>query len=81
MQTLSETETATKIAMLNDQFRRSGKFIITQRVAALAPDKQLALARLVSEFSDFSEDNDPYNEHDFGAVEMGGDRFFWKIDY
>ncbi len=44
-------------------------------------DKQLALARRVMEFNTFSEDNDPYGEHDFGAVEMGGDRFFWKIDY
>ena len=75
------TETAARIAELNDQHRKSGRFIITQGVAALAPDQQLALARLVTEFSDFSEDNAPYHEHDFGAVDLDGVRYFFKIDY
>ena len=35
----------------------------------------------VSAFSDFSEDNDPHGERDFGAFEIGGQRLFWKIDY
>jgi hypothetical protein len=26
-------------------------------------------------------DWDPYGEHDFGAVELGPDRLFWKVDY
>ena len=25
--------------------------------------------------------HDPEGEHDFGAFEHGGARFFWKIDY
>jgi len=25
--------------------------------------------------------NDPHGEHDFGAVEEAGVRYFWKIDY
>ena len=79
MPTLSETETARKIANLNDLHRRSGRFIVTQGVAALAPDQQLALARLVMEFSDFTEDNDPYGDHDFGAVDLDGVKYFWKI--
>jgi hypothetical protein len=29
----------------------------------------------------FFADNDPYGEHDFGAVEIGGERFLFKIDY
>jgi hypothetical protein len=32
-------------------------------------------------FSDFSPDNDPHEEHDFGTVVCGGERYFWKIDY
>jgi len=32
-------------------------------------------------FDAFGEDNDPHHEHDFGAVEEAGERFFWKIDY
>jgi hypothetical protein len=35
----------------------------------------------VSSFSTFTPDNDPYNEHDFGAVDAEGERFFRKIDY
>ena len=25
--------------------------------------------------------NDPHGEHDFGSVEVSGERYFWKIDY
>jgi hypothetical protein len=32
-------------------------------------------------FDAFTPDNDPHGEHDFGAFDEGGDRFFWKIDY
>jgi len=35
----------------------------------------------VSDFNDFSEDNDPYGEHDFGSFECFGEKLFWKIDY
>ena len=37
--------------------------------------------RAVRTFSTFSEDNDPWQEHDFGAVEIDGEKVFWKIDY
>ena len=26
-------------------------------------------------------ENDPWGEHDFGALDHQGDRYFWKIDY
>ena len=29
----------------------------------------------------FDSDNDPYGEHDFGAVEVKGRRVFFEIDY
>lgn len=29
----------------------------------------------------FSSDNDPYGEHDFGAVTVNEEKFFFKIDY
>lgn len=35
----------------------------------------------VKEFTDFSGDNDPWGEHDFGAVSVAGEKVFWKIDY
>ncbi len=33
------------------------------------------------DFEDFTADNDPYGEHDFGAFQLGGEKLFWKIDY
>ena len=29
----------------------------------------------------FTDDNDPHGEHDFGAIDEGGVRCFWKIEY
>ncbi len=35
----------------------------------------------VRSFRDFTEDNDPWAEHDFGALTVDGERVYWKIDY
>jgi hypothetical protein len=35
----------------------------------------------VATFSDFTPENDPLGEHDFGSFTLVGRRFFWKIDY
>lgn len=72
------------IAKLNDAFRKSGglggRFMVTAGVQAYGPIRVAELCRLVSQFDDFTEDNDPYGEHDFGSIEYGGEKFFWKID-
>ena len=73
-----------KIRTLNDAFRKTllgGRFALTPGVAALSPEEQNAVLQKVRLFDDFTKGNDPYGEHDFGAFEHGGDRFFWKIDY
>jgi hypothetical protein len=31
--------------------------------------------------SEFTPDNDPHGEHDFGSFTLVGRKFFWKIDY
>lgn len=31
-------------------------------------------------FDAFTDDNDPYGEHDFGSFEYAGRTIFWKID-
>ena len=75
-----------KVALLNDKARQgllpgSSRMLATRVVAAL-PEQVLAeLRRAVAEFDAFIEDNDPYRERDFGAVELEGERYFWKIDY
>ncbi|WP_245521623.1 DUF3768 domain-containing protein [Rhizobium leguminosarum] len=76
-------KTAT-IRTLNDAIRRNptaGRVVITPGVSALPHDQRLALLMAVVGFDDFNAGNDPYNEHDFGAIEQDGDSYFWKIDY
>ena len=35
----------------------------------------------VQSFSNFTKDNDPHGEHDFGSFEVEGETYFFKIDY
>lgn len=35
----------------------------------------------VQAFDAFDEGNDPWGEHDFGALEIDDERVFFKIDY
>ena len=74
------------IAVLNDAFRRAplphlGKVVMTHGVAALAYIDRMKVLAFVHHFKAFTPDNDPYGEHDFGAFEYDGNRYFWKIDY
>lgn len=74
----------TTIRQLNDQLRQSlrgGLVVMTAGVRALSEARQLEVLAAVANFDQFDPDNDPYGEHDFGAVEVGGDRLFWKVDY
>ena len=72
-----------RIRELNDAFRRTfhgGRVMMTSGVYEL-PDcvKAEALVQ-VTKFSEFSADNDPHDEHDFGSFNLVGRKFFWKID-
>ena len=73
------------IAELNDRFRKGnmtlGQYMMTRGVQVLTPDKLSKLFGLVQEFDQFTADNDPYAEHDFGKVTLDGDDYFFKIDY
>ena len=72
-----------RIRTLNDAFRRTfvgGAVMITAGVEALPLDQRRSLIQKIRTFEAFSEDNDPHAEHDFGAVDEAGERFFWKID-
>lgn len=74
---------ADRIRQLNDQFRRSfrgGKVVLTSGLQAHAGAALPALLAQVSHFDRFDERNDPYAEHDFGALEWEGETIFWKID-
>ena len=72
------------ISQLNDKLRRDwigGRIVWTTGVEQLGTDVNLAIFDAVNEFEAFTPENDPYGEHDFGAVEIAGHRIFWKIDY
>jgi hypothetical protein len=82
---MSEIVDVTTIRELNDQLRRSlagGVLVMTAGVITLGHARQLTILQAVAEFDTFDEGNDPYGEHDFGALEVEGARvLFWKIDY
>jgi Protein of unknown function (DUF3768) len=73
-----------RIAALNDTFRRTfagGKVLMTAGVAALPDAAREQVVHAVRSFETFEAGDDPYGEHDFGAVEIASEKFFWKIDY
>ena len=74
-----------RIRELNDAFRRAGPsgtdWVLTRGVHALGLGSALRACRDVQVHTVFSEGDDPYGEHDFGAVEYEGRKLFWKIDY
>ncbi len=77
----------TKRRLLNDLFRRSlgaigsGRLVMTCGVDALPEDTKAKIFLVVRDFDDFDQDDDPYGEHDFGALTVDQHRIFWKIDY
>ena len=73
-----------RIRALNDalrQFGRGGRIMMTAGVNALERADQSELLVKIRAYDDFTSDNDPHGEHDFGAVEHSDQMFFWKIDY
>src|SRR5437762_12080896 len=75
---------ADKVRELNDRFRTTmtgGRVMLTAGVDALASDVKAMVIRRVATFSEFTPDNDPHGEHDFGSFALAGRKFFWKMDY
>lgn len=78
------TDKVARIAHLNDAFRITflrGTVCITAAVSEIGPDFVKEALQAVRDFNAFEPADDPYGEHDFGALEIGGRRLFWKIDY
>ncbi|WP_282611426.1 DUF3768 domain-containing protein [Pelagibius sp. Alg239-R121] len=65
---------------LNGDAEIKGKIVTTPGIRENGPDFLMAALRAVRDFKEFSSDNDPYNEHEFGSVEVMGIKIFWKID-
>jgi hypothetical protein len=81
--TSATVSTIDRIRDLNGDFRRTfvgGVVLITAGVEAMPDEQRRSLLAKVRAFDTFTEDNDPHGEHDFGAVDEGGIRYFWKVD-
>lgn len=73
-----------EIALQNDNFRKhlsQGTLVLTQGIRSNTKEDLEAIITKVRTFDNFDENNDPHNEHDFGAFDYKGKRIFWKIDY
>jgi len=71
-----------QIAALNDAARGNPlSYMLTRGVAALPAETISDIYISVQSYEEFTEDNDPHGEHDFGSLVMDGNQVFWKIDY
>jgi Protein of unknown function (DUF3768) len=79
-QSSEQRSRAEQIAQLNDAFRQQlNDWYLTQ--GARTVRDWAGMVRAVQGFNEFTPDNDPYGEHDFGAFDWENKRLFWKIDY
>ena len=77
-----------RIRTLNDVFRRSasgpqlvsGQLVVTRGVLERGEDFLARAILAVRSYAEFSADNDPYGEHDFGSFALQSEKLFWKID-
>lgn len=80
-------------AEFNDAFRQRcgvptsrgtvpGQIVWTSGIDTLSSEAKEDIWKRVREFDDFTEDDDPYGEHDFGAFDHAeAGKVFWKIAY
>lgn len=85
---MTDKERHALIAKHNDQFRTTwgadftipGRILYTPGISEMGGAFEVAVMLNVMQFDDFTKDNDPYGEHDFGALDVEGTRIFWKLD-
>ena len=72
-----------KIAVLNDRVRCECEWryqiIFSEGFGNMCFTR--GVIDMIRDFDDFNENNDPYWEHDFWAIEYRGKKIFWKFDY
>jgi hypothetical protein len=73
-----------RIRELNDQLRckgLGGRVVITRGIEALGVHGVRNVLTAVARFDDFTEDNDPWGEHDCAVLTVDGRRMIFKVDY
>lgn len=81
---MMKTPDSSKIAALNDHARQTFtgcRVLITQGIQALPAEQLVQVLDAVRSFNQFTPNNDPYEEHDFGRIRLGSSVIFWKFDY
>lgn len=80
--TCAEVPRAEAIARLNDQVRfgNDGTVMVTQGVQSITGFDATELAELLANYDDFTHENDPHGERDFGLISYKGWDVIWKID-
>lgn len=75
---------AAAICEQNDAFRKNlsgGRLNVTSGVVEHTEGQIGALMLAIAAFDQFTNDNDPHIEHDFGSLTYMDQPLFWKIDY
>ena len=83
MNSLASRSKSDSIRVLNDNFRSTyvgGQVVMTAGVNELPLDTKARVLLAVQSFSNFTKDNDPHREHDFGSLEIQGETYFFKMD-
>lgn len=80
---ISKNASAARIRDLNDAFRTTlegGHVILTGGVVARGLAFHREVIAQIRGFARFEAENDPYGEHDFGALTISGKKVCFKID-
>src|SRR4051812_20018540 len=81
---VAEQSRIATIRTLNDRLRQTGqggKTVVTPGVVSQTADIARSIYKAVSEFSNFSAENDPHDEHDCASLGVKGLSVIWKVDY
>lgn len=81
---MTDDLTRERIRALNDQLRSTGcggLTLVTQGVLEHGLVFAARARAAIAKDATFSQASDPYAEHDFGTIDIEGNRLFWKIDY
>ena len=73
-----------KVRDLNDAMRKhgiGGPIMLTVGIRSLGDKVVDRIVDAVRNYDTFTEDNDPYKEHDYGSVVVDGNKVLWKMDY
>ncbi|WP_163381372.1 DUF3768 domain-containing protein [Cyclobacterium sp. SYSU L10401] len=58
-----------------------GVIVATAGIEALMLEEKVEIFQKIKSFDDFTPDNDPYGEHDFGSFQQNAEKIYWKFDY